>query len=353
LCAFPYCVTRSLLWQQGGAEVSCSNRKLFRRNGQWNGSHHEKARRIRICRSRFFAFVLAQGRAALQRRDYAGAADRLRAGIASAATITDGAQKQQALAALNFYAAVATYHNNQELKAREHLKNFFKYQPNATGVDAKRYDAGFVTIFNQVRTSRPRAGAVSFDILYPTQAPIGVTSEAVMGWRNSADFAVLASGAEKQQWDAISDEAQRETFVTEFWKRRDPTPDDERNEFRDEFQARVAFADYYFGSYGERGSLTDRGKVYLLLGKPGSVESRGFEPRDGKLSLTETAEYGNASLEIWWYPRATLPVPIPTVGVTYLFVTHERFGDHQLYDLEGMSLRALLAAGELSLKKKR
>ena len=295
---------------------------------------------------------LARGRTAIAKRDYHRAAEILRTGIQSAERLPEKAEKAEALAALHFYAAVASYHAGREVAARAHLADFFEYQPNATRADPQRFEAGFVTLFNQVRTGRKVAGTTSFDALYPNYESVTAKpAEPARGWRNTAAFAFLATPEEKVEWDKILDPAARDAFVVEFWKRRDPSPSDERNEFREAFEARAAFADYYFADgYGARGSLSDRGKVFVLLGKPGAVESRGFHPSDGRLTLSENAEYGDVSLEIWRYPRTALPVAIPTSGVTYMFVTHRRIGDHVLKGLEGMSLRALLAAADSPLK---
>src|SRR5713226_7760147 len=51
------------------------------------------------------------------------------------------------------------------------------------------------------------------------------------------------------------EEAQR--LIDLFWARRDPTPGTPRNEFREEFEARVAIADQDFKFTDKRGSLTD------------------------------------------------------------------------------------------------
>jgi len=297
------------------------------------------------------AAELSRGRSALAKRDYVRAAEILKTGIASAKRMTDEEDRNDALAALHFYAAVATYHSGRENAAKAHLVDFFEYQPNATRADPKRFEAGFVSLFNQVRTGRRVAGSVSFETLYPHfDQVVAKVTDTTRGWRNTAAFAFLATPEEKNQWDKILDPAEREVFVVEFWKRRDPTPGDDRNEFREAFEARAAFADYYFGAYDVRGSLSDRGRVFVLLGKPGAVESRGFHPSDGYLSLRDNVDFGDVSLEIWRYPRTALPVAIPTVGVTYMFVTHRRIGDHMLHGLEGMSQRALLAAADAPRK---
>lgn len=297
---------------------------------------------------------LARGRNAIKNRDYSQAAQILRSGIESAESIDNEGQKKEALAALHFYAALATFHSGRDTAARSHLANFFANQPNATRIDPKRYDPDFATLFNQVRTGRTQLGTVSFETLYPNYEQISSKSlEAYLGFRNTPEYEFLATNDERREWDDILEPAKREQFVVDFWKRRDPTPGDDRNEYREEFNVRAAFADYYFADGHLRGSLSDRARVFLLLGKPGAVEVRGFKPSDGQLSLSEAADYGNTVLEIWRYPRTALPVSIPTSGVTYMFVTHPRIGDHKLHGLDGMNHRALLLVNDTLLKAAR
>ena len=294
---------------------------------------------------------LARGRNAIKNRDYSEAAQILRSGIESAESIGDAGQKKEALAALHFYAALATFHSGRDSAARSHLVSFFANQPNATRIDPKRYDPDFATLFNQVRTGRTQLGTVSFESLYPNYEQIsGKKLEPYLGFRNTPEYEFLATNDERREWDDILDPAKREQFVDTFWKRRDPSPGDERNEYREEFNVRASFADYYFADGHQRGSLSDRGRIFLLLGKPGAVEVRGFKPSDGTLSFAESAEYGNTVLEIWRYPRTALPVSIPTSGVTYMFVTHPRIGDHKLHGLDGMNHRALLLVNDTLLK---
>lgn len=293
------------------------------------------------------AAELARGRAALAKRDYDAAAEILSEAIPSAEALPNAEERSQALAALNFYAAIAYHSAADEDSARQHLQAFLAIQPNAR-IDPNVFGQSFVALFNQVRTAPRGAATVTFDSLYPTissKAP-----EPSVGFVITPAFQYLATPDEKRTYDNIHDDGARAKFVEEFWKRRDPTPGDARNEFREQFLERAALADYYFSSGDVRGSLTDRGKVYLLLGKPGAIENRRFRPSDGELSLQGEYEYGETTLEIWRYPRKLLPVAIPTAGVTYMFVTHKRLGDHMLHDLKGMALRALLGAAEQPLK---
>lgn len=298
------------------------------------------------------AAELARGRAAMERHDFAAASEIFENAIPEAEKIADEEQKTQALAALHFYAALANHRLGDEQGAREHLERFFVFQPNATRADPKRYDESFVMLFNSVRTAPKTAKTVTFDSIYPNFEEVSAKPPSEpKGWLNTAEYEYLATPEEQAEWEHISDQVTQRAALEKFWKRRDPSPGDEKNEFREEFEARVAFADYYFASGMMRGSLTDRGKVFVLLGRPGAVESRGFRPSDGQLSLQSTLDYGEAMLEVWRYPRKILPVKIPTAGVSYLFVTHKNLGDHMLHDLGGMPLRALLAAAARPIQR--
>jgi GWxTD domain-containing protein len=66
--------------------------------------------------------------------------------------------------------------------------------------------------------------------------------------------------------------AERKPFTEEFWKKRDPTPDTEVNEFKDEYFKRIDEANHLF-SEGSPGWLQDRGRIYILLGPPWNREA--------------------------------------------------------------------------------
>lgn len=62
--------------------------------------------------------------------------------------------------------------------------------------------------------------------------------------------------------------SEREAFIEEFWKKRDPDPDTEENEFKKEYLERIEMANLLFKGGGTPGWLQDRGRVYILLGPP-------------------------------------------------------------------------------------
>ncbi|HDP93819.1 MAG TPA: GWxTD domain-containing protein [Candidatus Aminicenantes bacterium] len=72
---------------------------------------------------------------------------------------------------------------------------------------------------------------------------------------------------ERKQYVNIPAE-ERAEFRRNFWRRRDLTPDTERNEYKETYYARVQEANRLFRSEGNEGWLTDRGRVFVLLGPP-------------------------------------------------------------------------------------
>jgi GWxTD domain-containing protein len=60
----------------------------------------------------------------------------------------------------------------------------------------------------------------------------------------------------------------RQEFVDEFWKKRDPDPSTEINEFKEEYFRRIEIANALFKEGTTPGWLQDRGRVYIILGPP-------------------------------------------------------------------------------------
>jgi len=89
----------------------------------------------------------------------------------------------------------------------------------------------------------------------------------------------LMTKDEQAQWKKISDDAAAQAFVDLFWVRRDPTPGTPANEFKDDFDARVAAAEKQFPEGHTKGSMTDRGHVFIMLGRPTRIERTGAEPK--------------------------------------------------------------------------
>lgn len=77
----------------------------------------------------------------------------------------------------------------------------------------------------------------------------------------------IISKEERKVFLDLSD-AEKPQFIEDFWKRRDPDPYTEVNEFKEEYFERLKAADKLFHGEGKPGILTDRGRIYILFGPP-------------------------------------------------------------------------------------
>ena len=105
-----------------------------------------------------------------------------------------------------------------------------------------------------------------------------------------------------------ADSSARDSIWDAFWRQRDPTPSTEYNEYKEEFLKRIRYADIHFGTPYKHGWETDRGKVYILYGKPDEIERHPFE-------------LGSPAYEIWYYYSQ---------GVAFVFVDEDGDGDYKL-----------------------
>ena len=65
---------------------------------------------------------------------------------------------------------------------------------------------------------------------------------------------------------------QQEKLLTEFWKRRDPTPETAFNEAEQKFHDRVAVANAQFSRFGiGKGMFSDMGRVFIRYGTPDEI----------------------------------------------------------------------------------
>src|ERR1700735_4271834 len=90
-------------------------------------------------------------------------------------------------------------------------------------------------------------------------------------WLNE-DVAYIITDEERKAFKRLSTDDERESFIEDFWLRRDPTPDTEENEYREEHYRRIAYANDRFAS-GIPGWKTDRGRIYIAYGPPDEIDS--------------------------------------------------------------------------------
>ena len=90
-------------------------------------------------------------------------------------------------------------------------------------------------------------------------------------WLNE-DVRWIITDQERKAFMQLSNEEEREKFIESFWDRRNPNPDSEDNEFKDEHYRRIEYANDHFSS-GMQGWRTDRGRIYIVFGPPDEIES--------------------------------------------------------------------------------
>jgi GWxTD domain-containing protein len=85
------------------------------------------------------------------------------------------------------------------------------------------------------------------------------------------DLAYIITGEERQAFNRLGTDEEREQFLEQFWRRRDPTPDTEENEFKEEHYRRIAYANERYAS-GLPGWKSDRGRIYIMYGPPDEID---------------------------------------------------------------------------------
>jgi GWxTD domain-containing protein len=86
------------------------------------------------------------------------------------------------------------------------------------------------------------------------------------------DVRWIITDQEKKAFLSLSNDEERDAFIEQFWRRRNPNPDSPENEFREEHYRRIAYANEHFAA-GKPGWMTDRGHMYIAFGPADSTES--------------------------------------------------------------------------------
>ena len=186
----------------------------------------------------------------------------------------------------------------------------------------------------------------------------------------------LLTKKERETWQRLTDDTARAEFVPSFWRSRDPTPETPENEFRDEVERRIRYADAHFAVDETRGSATDRGLVFVLLGPPSYVGQKPLKSEDDPVQAARalpekeirfnpdgtkttiliprtalTAETIQGTREIWYYRRDRLPKVVKFTEVDFEFITKKGFGTAVLQrDHEVLTTLDLVASSTLPPK---
>jgi GWxTD domain-containing protein len=177
----------------------------------------------------------------------------------------------------------------------------------------------------------------------------------------------LMTAAQKKEYALFTTDAERATFIEAFWHQLDPTPATDSNEFRGEFERRLAFSDANFATPKTPGRVTDRAAAFVFLGAPtyaalsqltddslgrmrangnhdglDNVINQGIAPQrvgvihnqiNQNFYANETRKEDNLETdsrrgkrESWYYRSARLPHDVPYKEVRFQFITKEGYG---------------------------
>ena len=90
-------------------------------------------------------------------------------------------------------------------------------------------------------------------------------------WLNE-DVVWIITDEERAAFKQLSNDEERDNFIEAFWQRRDPTPDTEENEYKEEHYRRIAYANEHFPA-GIPGWKSDRGRIYIMYGPADEVDA--------------------------------------------------------------------------------
>lgn len=161
----------------------------------------------------------------------------------------------------------------------------------------------------------------------PMEKPRNVKPELKKAYKDwlDKDVTYIITDEERKAFKKLATDDEREKFIEEFWRRRDPDPDTDENEFKEEYYERIAYANEHFAS-GIPGWKTDRGRIWIMYGKPDELESH---PSGGTYDRPSYEGGGNTStypFETWFYRY----LPGVGSGVEIEFVDPTGSGEYRI-----------------------
>jgi len=253
-----------------------------------------------------------------------------------------------------FYRGVCLAATGHAEEARAEFAVYISANPEK-GIDPRAYPRKVTAAFDEAKksvraSSSDDASSLSSLALAYRQTGYARPSSTAPGMDWAAGPAkFLLTVDEIRDFTRLSEDSERAEFVSRFWLVRTDAGGDEREKreaLRREFERRAAFADEHFADAKRRGSLTDRGMVFLLLGPPSAVIRRPISasgdapsmltmngaanpaPR-GSIGLSPSDQPSNW-LEIWRYNRDLLPDAAPYSVVDFPFQTRIDYGENVL-----------------------
>ncbi len=161
----------------------------------------------------------------------------------------------------------------------------------------------------------------------PTDKPRNVKPELKKAYKDwlDKDVTYIITDEERKAFKKLATDDERERFIEEFWRRRDPDPDTDENEFKEEYYERIAYANEHFAS-GIPGWKSDRGRIWIMYGKPDGQETH---PMGGSYDRPSYEGGGSTTtypFETWFYRY----LPGVGSGIEIEFVDPTGSGEYRL-----------------------
>ncbi len=252
----------------------------------------------------------------------------------------------QLVAPVAFYRGVCEANLDQAAKAELDFETFLREKPGAT-IDHAKYSKKVVAAFEAASKGATSEGSTSlFRRFEQFKTPADMGEKPDEQWA-SGPVQWIMTAEEKAAWAGLTGGAERAEFVERFWEKRNPRPGSDDNTTRTGFDRRVAFADSYFRlDEQQRGSLTDPGMVFVLLGPPsrtgrkpimaneersisegaGQNEQWWYGARNSIHIDGQVATNSDGFRETWRYKREVLPKSVSSYEVNVVFVTKKEYG---------------------------
>jgi GWxTD domain-containing protein len=136
----------------------------------------------------------------------------------------------------------------------------------------------------------------------PMDKPRNVKPELKKAYKDwlEKDVTYVITDEERKAFKKLATDDERERCIEEFWRRRDPDPDTDENEFKEEYYERIAYANEHFAS-GIPGWKSDRGRIWIMYGKP---DERETHPSGGNYERPSYEGGGSTTtypFEVWFY----------------------------------------------------
>ena len=114
-------------------------------------------------------------------------------------------------------------------------------------------------------------------------------------WLNE-DVTYIITPEERAHFLRLTNDDDRNLFISKFWQRHSLTYEPPAAGFKEQYYARIAYANQHFAA-DRPGWTTDRGRTYIVHGRPESIDAHPPGERSGNGA-------GNVPIEVWHYRSA-------------------------------------------------